>query len=100
MSFVRAIPIPRKYRKPGIDKVEVIEYSLRSKLMPNGYWITLGALVIPSIKVIAFGASACAPEDAYKFDDNPTHAKHDAANRAMGRARQIGLRRFAGVIGP
>jgi hypothetical protein len=98
-KFVQALALPKRYRKPGIDKIEVIEYNLRSKLMPNGYWITLAGVVIPSIEVIVFGASACSPLDAaLTMDWHEFRA--DAANRALGRARQTAFRRWSGDISP
>ncbi len=90
--FVRAIPLPRKYVKPGVLTLEVVEYSMRSRLMSNGYWITLAAIVIPSLDKTVFGASACSPEDEWSFD------RADAANRALGRAKQVAFRLWSGRL--
>jgi hypothetical protein len=90
--FLRALPLPRKYFKPGVLSLEVVEYAFRSRKMPYGYWITLAAIVIPSKDRTVFGASACAPSDELSFDRN------DAANRAIGRARQVAFRVWNGDV--
>jgi hypothetical protein len=90
--FLRALPLPRKYLKPGVLTLEVTEYSLRSRHMPNGYWVTLAAIVVPSVDRTILGASACSPDDEHLFD------RADAAHRALGRARQVAFRVWSGAV--
>lgn len=96
-QFTHKVTLPKKY---GSREVEWIEYPFRSRLMPNGYWVTLAAIVIPArahpqdVLTIAVGGSACSPEDAHVF------SRQDASNRALGRARQLAGKLLAGAVDP
>ena len=58
------------------------EFSFRSRSV-NKYWITMAAVFVPSHNRLFLGASACSPADEFWFE------RPDAANRALGRARQL-----------
>jgi len=64
-------------------EIEWAEFSYRTVFHKTGYRVTLSAIVIPSMKIVVAGASACSPEDAHMFD------RRLAADRALGRARQV-----------
>lgn len=73
------VRVPKRLWKgnsPGY--VEWREFRLKSRLMPNGYWVTLAA--VQTYNRIVFGASACSPHDVFDSDS--------AYPRAIGRARQ------------
>ena len=81
--------VPKKFiAKIGSTSVTVVEYSFRSRRMPNGYWVTMAAIVLPDMRRMFLGASACSPED--KFN------RREAAARSIGRARQQALYALAG----
>lgn len=66
------------------EEIQWAEFSYRAVLhRETGYRVALAAIVIPSLKITVAGASACSPEDAGAFN------RHLAADRAMGRARQV-----------
>lgn len=93
--FMKNVYLPAKYlasRSSPLLEVRWAEYSFRSRLQPNGYWITLAAVVLPDMGGYVVQASACSPEDAHKFD------RSDAANRALGRARQLAFKLEVGVL--
>jgi hypothetical protein len=58
--------------------IEVHEFKLRARKMPNGYIVTLAAVCFQD--KIVFGATACSPDDYFQADM--------AWARALGRARQ------------
>lgn len=76
------IEIPKRLRVEGGTKyAQWREYKFKTRLMPNGYRVTLAAVMTDNY--LYFGASACAPDDC--FDEKSAHP------RALGRARQTAL---------
>lgn len=82
----------------GPKEITWAEFSFKSHLIPKskkvsirgeGYRITMAAVVYRG--QIYFGASACAPEDLYRFNPDV------AACRALGRARQFAFHSLAGM---
>lgn len=85
---------PKKFRKANPELPETVEWSeslYRSRLHETGYRVTIASVFIPSENVIVLGASACAPDDVWKFN------AREAAGRALGRARQQAFLAIAGI---
>ena len=100
------IPVPKKFRSAigatgalaEDNTTEVVEFAFRSQRHPNGYYVTMAAIYLPTIDRLVFGASACSPEDS--------PSRVEAANRSIGRARQqafwilAGFKSRKSLIGP
>src|SRR3990167_8283962 len=100
------IPVPKKFRSAigatgalaEDNTTEVVEFVFRSQLQPNGYYVTMAAIYLPTADRLVFGASACSPEDSL--------SRVEAANRSIGRARQqafwilAGFKSRKSLIGP
>ncbi len=76
------VKVPKKFVAKLGETIEWQEIRTRPRLMPNGYWLTIAA-VITNTHII-LGASACSPDDV--FD------KGHAYQIAIGRARQQAFR--------
>ena len=88
------LPVPKKFQRSiGKIDIEVIEFLFRTKLMPNGYKVTMAAIyTVEAPHILAMGASACSPEDVLD--------RQEAAGRALGRARQQALYWITGKLLP
>lgn len=70
--------IPRRFGREKDTFLAWHEFRLKTRLMPNGYRVTLAA--VQTASRIVLGASACSPLDKFGMEH--------AYNLALGRARQ------------